>query len=686
MLRKPRWARSTWRVGVPLTAAALLIGSMGPARANSAASTGSARAVISKVSSVVAGATSLGAVDPSTPERALIALQHQNQGELLQFISQVSDPDSALYGHYLTPAQFTHRYAPSTATVAAVETFVRSYGLRVDEVPANRAYVYVTGTAGQMERAFSTEIDRYVFNGRPEQAPSRPLTVPATFSGVITAVEGLDSTAVMRPMSVGKTPPPAAYVNAPPMSGYWGQSLATQAPGAYGQKVLPNVVQGYTPAQLQGAYGVADAIARGIDGSGQTVAVIDAYSSPTLLADVDTWSHRRGLPFPKVTVNDNAAETDDPPAPAVPSDVPGLGGANLHDPSGWFGEETLDVEAVHAIAPGAAIVMQSSLTDLNLDFHRAQNQVVSSGAAQIISNSYGGSSDSTDSTADGYWQQAAAQGIGVYFSSGDAGDQTAGGTDPASRAVDSGGNSPYVTSVGGTTLEVGSHNNRIRETYWGTGTADLDKGAWGPTTFQSGGGGGTSQVYAEPDYQKPVVPSRFANYWKNNPNAQSDAVLPGRVTPDISMVGDPNSGFLLGLTQDFTAYSNPDGYQLPGDDDHYGEYRIGGTSLSSPLFAGVMALADQAAGKPHGFVNPALYRLYRTDAFHDVTAPPSTVAVVRTNYVNSTNADDGTQTILRTAGLLGTLSSIPGYDDSTGLGTPNGPSLLAKLAPGRPHR
>jgi subtilase family serine protease len=503
------------------------------------------------------------------------------------------------------------------------------------------------------------------------------------FSGVITAVEGLDSTAVMRPMSVVSTPPPAAYVNAPPMSAYWGQSPAAQAPGAYGQEVLPNVVQGYTPSQLQGAYGVADAIAHGIDGSGQTVAVIDAYSSPTLLSDVETWSQRRGLAFPKVTVHDNAAETDDPPTPAVPSDVPGLGGANLHDPSGWFGEETLDVEAVHAMAPGASILMQSSLTDLNLDFHRAQNKVVSSGGAQIISNSYGGSSDSTDSTSDGYWQQAAAQGIGVYFSSGDAGDQTAGGTDPASRAVDSGGNSPYVTSVGGTTLEVGSRNNRILETYWGTGTANLTNGAWGPTTFQSGGGGGTSEVYAEPDYQRTVVPSRFANYWRGNPNAQSGATLPGRVTPDISMVGDPNSGFLLGLTQDFTAYSNPDGYQLPGDDDHYAEYRIGGTSLSSPLFAGVMALADQAAGKPHGFANPALYRLYRTDAFRDVTAPQSTVAVVRTNYINNTNEADGTQTLLRTAGILGTLSSIPGYDDSTGLGTPNGSSLLSKLAPGK---
>jgi hypothetical protein len=623
----------------------------------------------------------LGAAAAGTPARALIALQHRNQAGLLRFIAQVSNPRSRQYGHYLTPKQFVARYAPGTATVAAVEAFARGYGLTVASVPSNRAYVYLTGNVGEFERAFGITIGRYKLNGSTVQAPTSPVKIPARLAAVIAGVSGLDTGDVARPMDALATPPAPAFVNAPPMSSYWGQSLATGAPGYGGQAVLGNVVSGYTPRQLEGAYGVAGAVAGGLDGSGQTVAVIDAYSSPTISQDADQWSTARGLPKPNLVIDDNAIERDQPEAPAVPSDVPGLGGASLHDPQGWFGEETLDVEAVHAMAPGAKIVMQAARTDLNMDLQMAQNAVVSNDEAQIVSNSYGGSTDDTDATSDGYWQQAAAQGIGVYFSSGDDGDQTSGGTDDASRAVDQGANSPYVTAVGGTTLAVGASDNYGFETYWGTDSAELSNGVWGPLSWNSGGGGGTSQVYAEPAWQKPVVPAQFADYWQSNPNASSP-IVPGRVVPDVAMVGDPNSGFLEGQTQDFTAHNNPDGYDLPGDTDKYGEYRIGGTSLSSPLFAGVMALADQAAGKRHGFANPALYAINGTGAFHDISAPGSSVAVVRTNYVNNVDDGDGTQTVLRTAGNLGTLSSVPGYDDSTGLGSPDGLAFLSALAPG----
>jgi subtilase family serine protease len=235
--------------------------------------------------------------------------------------------------------------------------------------------------------------------------------------------------------------------------------------------------------------------------------------------------------------------------------------------------------------------------------------------------------------------------------------------------------------VGGTTLAVGRSNAYEFETYWGTDTATLTNGAWGPSSFQSGGGGGTSQVYPEPSYQSSVVPRRYADYWQGNANGQSGATVPGRVVPDVAMLGDPNSGFLMGQTEDFSAYANPLGYDLPSDTVKFGQYRIGGTSLSSPLFAGMMALADQAAGMHHGFANPALYKLYKGASFHDIAAPKSPVAVVRTDYVNATNSSGGTQTELRTAGDTGTLTSAAGYDDSTGLGSPTGLSFLAGLAP-----
>jgi subtilase family serine protease len=134
----------------------------------------------------------------------------------------------------------------------------------------------------------------------------------------------------------------------------------------------------------------------------------------------------------------------------------------------------------------------------------------------------------------------------------------------------------------------------------------------------------------------------------------------GRTVPDISAVGDPNTGYLIGQTQTF-----PDGSVK------YSEYRIGGTSLSSPLMAGIMALADQAKGSPHGFANPVFYaRLAGSSAVHDIVNPASTVAVVRTNYNNGVDATAGLSYRLRTMDQTLSLQTTQGYDDVTGLGTP----------------
>ncbi|MGI4894248.1 MAG: hypothetical protein ACRYF3_03930, partial [Janthinobacterium lividum] len=113
----------------------------------------------------------------------------------------------------------------------------------------------------------------------------------------------------------------------------------------------------------------------------------------------------------------------------------------------------------------------------------------------------------------------------------------------------------------------------------------------------------------------------------------------------------------------------------------YSEYRIGGTSLASPLFAGVMALADQKAGRAHGFANPALYEQYGSNALYD-PQPLSGVGVVRTDYVNGVDAADGTTTSLRTIDVKsGTiLRTKKGYDDITGIGSPNGMPFLNKLS------
>ncbi|HEX7463762.1 MAG TPA: serine protease, partial [Actinomycetota bacterium] len=138
---------------------------------------------------------------------------------------------------------------------------------------------------------------------------------------------------------------------------------------------------------------------------------------------------------------------------------------------------------------------------------------------------------------------------------------------------------------------------------------------------------------------------------------------------DISAVGDPNTGFKVGETQTF-----------PNGSVRYAEYRVGGTSLSCPLVAGIMALADQGAAMAHGFANPALYALAGTSAVRDIVDPTSTVAVVRSNYVNSVNLRDGLYYVLRTMNFTGLLHTIPGFDDVTGIGSPNGEAFLTALS------
>jgi subtilase family serine protease len=269
----------------------------------------------------------------------------------------------------------------------------------------------------------------------------------------------------------------------------------------------------------------------------------------------------------------------------MPTPSAGAGPAGRQGPQGWYGEETLDVEAVHSMAPGANIVYVGAPNNYQ-DLDSALNHVVDFQLASIVTNSYG---FSTEALPFGYLKpdndtfiQAAATGIGVYFSSGDSGDQT-GGVAGAAPTPDWPASSPWVTAVGGTTLAVGAANDYLFETGWLTGTSTLRSGTWSPTppgSYLYGGGGGTSRLFAQPAYQAGVVPDSIARTY-GGPAM--------RAVPDIAAPGDPNSGMLVGQTQTF-----PDGSVKSS------EYRIGGTSLSSPLTAGMMAWCSRRPGTPSG--------------------------------------------------------------------------------------
>jgi subtilase family serine protease len=181
-----------------------------------------------------------------------------------------------------------------------------------------------------------------------------------------------------------------------------------------------------------------------------------------------------------------------------------------------------------------------------------------------------------------------------------------------------------------------------------------------PGAFLYGSGGGTSMLFEQPSYQAPVVPSDLAH-------SRGDTAM--RVVPDISMDGDPNTGMLVGQTQKF-----PDGV-------YYDQYRIGGTSLSSPLFAGLMALADDLqGGPPHGFINPSLYQLPSSTPGAITDVQHVNAADVRVDYVNSVDAKKGLVTSVRTFDFGGlSIHTTPGYDNTTGLGVPNGATFLQHI-------
>jgi subtilase family serine protease len=590
-----------------------------------------------------------------------VYLGWQNETGLERMAQAVSDPAGSSYGQYLTPAQFHQQFAPSQADVNAVKSWLTGQGFSIVYVPGNNHYVSAEGTVAQAAAAFGTSFGLYSVDGLTLRSPSSALAVPATIAPLVSGVIGLDDSAqlVHTDMAGGPDPgaaPSPAFVSAQPCSTYWGQDPATGFPNPYGKGTLPYTPCGYTPQQIKGAYGLSGAP---YDGSGQTVAIIDAYASPTITQDVNQWSANRGLPG---LAANQFSQVVAPGTYRHPE-------AGLkQDPQGWYGEETLDVEAVHGMAPGANIVYVGAPNNFQ-DLDAALNDVVDRHLASIVTNSYG---FNTEQLPPGYIipqeqtiLQGVVEGIGIYFSSGDNGDES---LVDGYATTDWPASSPYVTAVGGTSLAVGAGNSYLFETGWGTSksswsTSCTANGTLGwcpppPGRWVYGSGGGVSRIFAEPSYQASVVPSAL---YKTQGRT-------GRAVPDVAAVGDPNTGYLIGQTQTF-----PDGSV------RYAEYRIGGTSLASPLMAGIMALADQAKGSPHGFANPALYALAGSSAFHDVTSPAATVATVRADYANSVDASAGILYSLRTFNQTLSLKTTAGYDDVTGLGTPTG-AFLADLA------
>ena len=581
----------------------------------------------------------------------------------------VSDPRSSSYRHYLTPDQFRKQFAPTANQVAQVQSWLTSQGFTLVYTPKNNHYVSAKGTVGQAQAAFGASFGMYKVNGATLRSPSADVSVPSSLAGLVNGVVGLDQSAYfLHPNNVKDSPnapPSPGFRNSPPLSAFYAELLTgvpvppytpPPAPPGYGFPTgfttnplglgsVPWTIKGHTPQDVKGAYSIS-----GFDGTGQTVAIIDAYASPTIVQDANTWSTNRGIPKFGTAGGGTLTQVVAPGTYNVPQNP-------KQDPQGWYGEETLDVESVHGMAPNAHVVFVSSPNNYQ-DIDAAMNHVVDFHLGQIVSNSYG---FPTEFLPPGFIKpfedtlvQAIAEGIGVYFSSGDSGDET---VRFGFAVTDYPASSPHVTAVGGTSLAVDASHNRVFETGWGVSTYSCNKSTLvcTRTGWQAGAGGGISCIFPKPSYQSGAgVPAASAG-------TQCSGFV-GRGVPDIAALADAQTGYLVGQTQTFQSCN--------GTVVKYDEYRLGGTSLACPIIAGIMALSDQKAGSPHGFANPFFYA--NPGKFTDIG--PVKTAVARRNFNNSVDDCNGTADRLRTFNDFSgspTQSTGAGWDDVTGLGVPN---------------
>lgn len=593
-----------------------------------------------------------GTVAASTDVEGEVYLPLKNQAGAEALATAVSTPGTSRYRKPLSPKAWIAAYAPTKSDVDQVTGYLRAQGLSITAVPASHEFVVFRGAASVVDSVLGTSLHTYRHAQQTLVAPSTAPSLPASVAGLVSGVSVDQGRLLTHPELVqqGETPASAAPtrtlrqqaaaptgINAQ-CSAYDGEHTAT-VPAAYGRTSVPTFACGYVPSQIRSAYGVDALGKRGVSGQGQTVAVIDAYASPSIVQDTDSYSAQHGEP-----ALTSATFAQQVPAPSQFTDQ-----VLCQQPSGWQGEETLDVQSVHAVAPSAKILYVGG-TNCGGGLDVAMSRILDQGLANLVSNSYGDVGENLSLSSirgqENLHVQAAGEGIGLYFSSGDNGDESA---SLGSAQPDFPASSPWVTAVGGTSLGVAKNGSKTYETGWGDLLDQIVTSPRGnvystplPGGIVGGGaGGGRSTLFDQPAYQRGVVPAGLANG--------------KRVSPDLAALADPYTGFSIGIRP-----ITDDGTLATGS---FENETYGGTSLASPITAALSALVQQSTNTRLGFANPTLYATYRTApaSFTDVTPPASPIALA---YTSATSGHD----FLVTLDHDTSLTTATGYDDVTGLG------------------
>ena len=581
----------------------------------------------------------------------------ERQQAFEQLLREQQDPASANYHHWLSSTEIGARFGASQHDVDAITGWLQAQGLAVDSISNSRTRIRFSGTAAAVAAAFDTEMRYYQAAGEKRIANVSDAKIPAALADAIDTVSGLQTVkfrSALHTQSVHATAAP--------------QPAASNCSGGVCRY---NVF----PADFNVIYDMNPVYQQGIDGTGQTIAVVGR--ARVYEPDVMHYQQLTGqaISYPVVIVPPDGTDPGTPLSTCSDSSSPSCG--NPSDQLGDQAEATLDVQRAGSVAPGATIDLIVSANTNSVDgVNIAVDYAIDTDPvpAKLLSISFtsceADNGSAVAGSLDDFFGQAAAEGISVFVASGDAGVAGCASLDAAPTPGEPEStnilcSSGSVTCVGGTqftdTENPTAYWRSTNSQYYLSAIGYIPEGSWNEPLSSEGdpqlaaSGGGVSAYIAKPSWQTGT----------GVPGSQ------GRYTPDVSLHASVHEGY-------FTCVAAQGGSCVVSSGS-FTFISSGGTSASAPSMAGIAALLNQKEGSAQGNLNPRLYALAATPAngvFHDITVGTSGVSscalTVPSACNNSTPGPSGLS-----GGLQGYAVGA-GYDRATGLGSIDAANLVAR--------
>ena len=575
----------------------------------------------------------------------------QFSSALAQYIENLYNPSSPDYHKFLTPYQIYSEYTPQITQEIA--SYASQFGIKV--VPNTQLFPELIGTVGQFEKMFHVQFGMYKYGNMNYFAPTQDVELPESIAPYVAGVLGLNNITMIKPAIDFSNVTPLYLAEYKIINGVPHIVNQTEIKVKKNQFFGAFPYQIYTPLQLESAYNLLPIYKLGFYGQGETIAIVDAFGNPDL---------NKSSNATLVWFDQYFAHLPNPPNFTViyypTNETPENCG------SGWGLETALDVEYAHTMAPGANILLVYAHSASFSDMFGAVAYVVQNKLANVMSLSWGAPeccyilAGINLYSLDEIFETAVAEGIQVFAASGDWGVYN---SLLGFHSILYPASSPYVTAVGGTSLFMKGVNPSVfymnatmqylEQTGWGDYFASVYTDGYGPFPVDfayAGSGGGESQVFSQPFYQS-GLPYSY------------------RTNPDIAMDADP--------------YTGVDVVYFPG----FIFIGVGGTSLATPLSAGIAAIVEQYYHNTLGFLNPYLYRLYfMSDKIPYNYAFLPTYASKPTNisgvflyiwYIGATITGAEVYTIL--GNDTGYFATPGQYNFVTGLGSINAYELLTLI-------